>query len=149
MTITNRRIASAFGVAVGGALLAATTVTAANAYGPDPLPPTWHVHDCTSGCVLPHAPVAFFPSILGETLTDYLADPAQCPDATDKALLGGGQPPTSDGLEPNQPLRAGVCLTSTTVIHLRSISTQQPAPAGWSLQGSAGGYTTYYLLTPR
>jgi hypothetical protein len=71
-------------------------------------------------------PPAFFPYILGQTLNQYLADPARCPNATDKALL----PP---GLGEGQPLRAGVCTTSTTAIHLRSIPAGDPPPAGWAL----------------
>jgi hypothetical protein len=113
------------------------------------LPTTWHVHDCTSSCVLPHAAVGFFPRILGESLSTYLEDPAACPDATDKAFLGGGQPPTTDGVEPNQPLREGICMTSTTIIHLKSISPDQPAPNGWSYLSTTGGYATYYARTSR
>jgi hypothetical protein len=132
------------------ALGAVSAVLAASALaGPSAstLPPTWHVHDCTSSCVLPHAGTAFFPTILGESLSTYLQDPAACPDATDKAFLGGGQPPTTDGVEQNQPLREGVCMTSTTVIHLKSISPDQPAPDGWSFLSTSGGYATYYSLT--
>lgn len=112
------------------------------------LPPTWHVHDCTAtSCVLPHAAVGFFPTVLGESVATYLQDPAACPDATDKAFLGGGQPPTTDGTEQNQPLREGVCMTSTTIIHLKSIAPDQPAPAGWTFLSVAGGVATYYSLT--
>ena len=133
-------------------VLASAALAAAAVAGPESgaFPPTWHVHDCAvAPCVLPHAGVAFFPSILGETTAEYLQDPAACPDATDKAFLGGGQPPTTDGVEANQPLREGVCMTSTTIIHLKSISTDQPAPAGWSYQGTSGGYATYYSFTAR
>lgn len=129
----------------GSAVLAAAAF-AGTAYS---LPPTWHIHDCTSGCVLPHAPVAFFPTILGESIAAYLQDPAACPDATDKAFLGGGQPPTTDGVEQNQALREGVCMTSTTIIHLKSISPDLPAPDGWSYLSTSGGYATYYSLTSR
>lgn len=112
------------------------------------LPPTWHVHDCTAtSCVLPHAAVGFFPTVLGESVATYLQDPAACPDATDKAFLGGGQPPTTDGTEQNQPLREGVCMTSMTIIHLKSIAPDQPAPAGWTFLSVAGGVATYYSLT--
>jgi hypothetical protein len=118
------------------------------------LPPTWHIHDCTSGCVLPHAPVGFFPRILtGGNVQAYLADPAACPDATDKAFLGGGQPPATTSSVPgnpaHQPLREGVCMTSTTIIHLKSISPDQPAPNGWTYLSTSGGYATYYSLTSR
>jgi hypothetical protein len=128
---------------------AATSAALATASPPD-LPPTWHVHDCVSGCVLPHAPVGFFPAILtGGNVAAYLQDPAACPDATDKAFLGGGQPPTSDGVEQNQPLREGVCMTSTTIVHLKSIAPDSPAPNGWTYLSTAGGYATYYMLTAK
>jgi hypothetical protein len=82
------------------------------------LPANHHIHDCTTApCVYPHLAAGFFPQILGEPLATYLQDAAVCNDATDKALL----PPLDEKPEPNQPLRAGVCSTSTTVIHLRSI----------------------------
>ncbi len=119
------------------------------------LPPTWHVHDCLPGaaCTWPHAGTAFFPSILGyRTAAEYVAsgDPARCPDATDKALLGGGQPgsPGTGGVEPNQPLRAGVCMTSTKIIHLRTVPVGTSGPSGWSSIAS-GGFVTYYLVTSR
>jgi hypothetical protein len=128
----------------------------AQALGPGELPSTWHVHDCTPlnpdpmarpPCVLPHQPVSFFPTILtgGDVLT-YLGDPARCPDATDKSFLGGGAP-GGGSREPNQPLRDGVCMTSTTVIHLKSIADDQPAPSGWTFLSSTGGFSTYYRLT--
>jgi hypothetical protein len=116
-----------------------------------PVPANHHIHDCTAApCVYPHLAVGFFPTILRESLADYLNNPAECNDATDKALL----PPLDEKPEPNQPLRAGVCYTSTTLIHLRSISVNDQAPAGWSgpiaptlLNGVT--YVTYWLLTPR
>jgi hypothetical protein len=53
-----------------------------------------------------------------------------------------------------QPLRAGVCYTKTTLIHLRSIDANDPAPEGWS--GPIAPtvlndvtYVTYWRLTPR
>jgi hypothetical protein len=122
------------------------------------LPANHHAHDCTATpatlCSYPHLAVGFFyPRILGgefDSLDAYLRDPAVCNDATDKALL----PPLDEKPEPNQPLRAGVCSTSTTVIHLRSIDVNDQAPAGWSgpiaptvLNGVT--YVTYWLLTPR
>ena len=124
------------------------SVGTAQALGPSDLPQTWHIHDCTSSCVLPHAGVGFFPAILtGGNVAAYLADPARCPDATDKSFLGGGQPPTSDGVEANQPLREGVCMTSTTIIHLKSVSPYAPAPSGWTYLSTSGGFATYYMLT--
>ena len=137
-------------LAAAAATVAVTASTTAMASGGS-LPPTWHVHDCTAApCTWPHAAVAFFPKALGETLATYLQDPAACPDATDKALLGGGMPgPGGDGLTGNQPLREGVCMTSTTVIHLKSIAPDQQVPSGWTYLSTAGGFATYYMLTPR
>jgi hypothetical protein len=118
------------------------------------LPPNHHIHDCTAApCVYPHLAVGFFPTILGESRADYLQDPAVCNDATDKTLLppnGASGTPTQ-----NQPLRAGVCSTSTTIIHLRSIDANDPAPDGWSgpiarvKLANNVTYVTYWLLTPR
>ena len=119
------------------------------------LPANHHIHDCTlqppTACQYPHLAVGFFRQILNnEPLEPYLHDPAVCNDATDKALL----PPLDEKPKPNQPLRAGVCLTSAWVIHLRSIDVNDTAPEGWSgpiaptlLNGVT--YVTYWLLTPR
>ncbi len=107
-------------VVLGAVLVAGAAFGHVGGAGADTLPSNWHVHDCTvSPCVLPHAPTAFFPYVLAETLDQYLLDPAECPNATDKGLL----PP---GLEEGEPLRAGVCMTSTTVIQLRSIPQGDP-----------------------
>lgn len=103
----------------------------------------WHIHDGQSGTG--HLPSAFFPSILNLTLSEYLADPATCPNATDKALLPNGR-------ADEMPLRAGVCLTSTKVIHLRTLRPDEQTPGGdWTLFGSTdgGGWVTYYLITDR
>ncbi len=140
-------------LALGGAFVVAAAFGQGVNASAAALPPNWHVHDCTaSPCVLPHAPTAFFPYILGETPGQYLADPAMCPNASDKALL----PP---GLEEGEPLRAGVCMTSTKVIQLRSIPEGEPAPEGWTLiPATVPGavsvingvtYRTYFLLTTR
>jgi len=117
-----------------------------------PLPANHHIHDCAAApCVYPHLAVGFFPTILSESRADYLNDPAECNDATDKSLL----PPLDEKPEPNQPLRAGVCYTSTTLIHLRSIDINDPAPDGWSgpiapvTLSNGVTYVTYWLLTPR
>jgi hypothetical protein len=145
------------------ALLASAAITtllvfvgvASAQFTSDTLPANHHIHDCTlmppTLCVYPHLAVGFFPTILrSESLEAYLRDPAVCNDATDKALL----PPLDEKPEPNQPLRAGVCFTKTTVIHLRSIDVNDQAPAGWS--GPIAPtvlnhvtYVTYWLLTPR
>ena len=96
----------------------------------------WHVHDGVD------APVGFFPTILGQTTADYLQDPAACPDATDKAFLPNGMN--------GQFLRAGVCMTSTLVIHLRTSPEGAKAPASFTfLSTSVDGFSTYFKLTPR
>jgi hypothetical protein len=147
-------LAIACGVALlvcGAALLAFAAVAAADLSATTPPPPNHHIHDCTlppASCVYPHLAVGFFPKILGESLAAYLEDPAQCNDATDKALLPGDPKP-----EGNSPLRAGVCSTTTTLIHLRSIDADDPAPNGWSgpiapVTVDGVTYVTYWLLTP-
>jgi hypothetical protein len=135
--------------------IAAVLVFAAVAsagYFNGPVPANHHIHDCTAAqCVYPHLAVGFFPTILSESRADYLNNPAECNDATDKSLL----PPLDEKPELNQPLRAGVCYTSTTLIHLRSIDINDPAPVGWSgpiapvTLGNGVTYVTYWLLTPR
>jgi hypothetical protein len=138
------------------AALLASAAAASAGYFTQPLPPNHHIHDCTlvpaSLCSYPHLPVGFFPTILGESRDAYLQDPAECNDATDKALL-----PPNDGVTPtsNQPLRAGVCYTPTTLIHMRTIDSGDPAPDGWSGPINPVNlpngitYVTYWLLTPR
>ena len=137
------------------ATLLALAAAASAGYFNGPLPPNHHIHDCTAvRCVYPHLGVGFFPRILtGGDVDAYLSDPAECNDATDKSLL----PPNESTGTPteNQPLRAGVCYTSTTLIHLRSIDANDPAPEGWSGPiapvhlGNGVTYVTYWLLTPR
>jgi hypothetical protein len=61
-----------------------------------------------------HLPAGFFPAILGVTGAAYADDPAECPNATDKAFLPQGR-------QDNQPVRAGVCTTSAKIIHLRTV----------------------------
>src|SRR5438105_6004509 len=112
------------------AILLVLAAAASAGYFNGPLPPNHHIHDCTlpsSQCVYPHLAVGFFPTILGESRASYLQDPAECNDATDKTLL----PPnvTSKTPQEEQPLRAGVCYTSTTLIQMRSIDINDPAPA--------------------
>ena len=65
---------------------------------------------------------------------------AYCTDATDKALVGG------DG---GAKLAAGQCQNESYIIHLQSIASDAPAPAGWTGLTPSGGFTFYYLLTPR
>lgn len=143
-----------FIVLVFGVALLAFAAAASGGYFTQPLPPNHHIHDCAAApCVYPHLAVGFFPTILGESRADYLNDPAECNDATDKTLLPPNE--TSGTPEENQPLRAGVCYTSTTLIHLRSIDVNNPAPDGWSgpiapvKLGNGITYVTYWLLTPR
>jgi hypothetical protein len=143
-----------FALAVSASLLAFTAVAWAG-YFNGPLPPNHHIHDCPDNhaCGYPHLPVGFFPAILGVSRADYLKDPAECNDATDKSLL----PPndTTGTPQQNQPLRAGVCYTSTTLIHMRSIDANDPAPQGWSgpiapvSLGNGVTYVTYWLLTSK
>jgi hypothetical protein len=110
------------------------------------LPPTWHVHDGQGATLGPqHKGIGFFPAILGLSATDYLLDPAQCPNATDKAFL-----PSAD--QPGTPqLRAGQCQTSTQVIHLRTVTVGTAGPEGWSsiTAASEPGWVTYYSVTSR
>ena len=143
-----------FFVLVFGVALLAFAAAASGGYFTQPLPPNHHIHDCAAGpCVYPHLAVGFFPTILGESRADYLNDPAECNDATDKTLLPPNE--ASGTPEENQPLRAGVCYTSTTLIHMRSIDAGDPAPDGWSgpiapvKLGNGVTYVTYWLLTPR
>ena len=143
-----------FFVLVFGVALLAFAAAASGGYFTQPLPPNHHIHDCAAApCVYPHLAVGFFPTILGESRADYLNDPAECNDATDKTLLPPNE--ASGTPEENQPLRAGVCYTSTTLIHLRSIDANNPAPDGWSgpiapvKLGNGLTYVTYWLLTPR
>ena len=107
------------------------------------LPPGWHIHDGGSGTQ--HKAISFFPRILGISEEAYLQDPARCPDATDKAFL------PSDPESKRDVQRAGVCMTSTTVIHLRSVPTGTAGPKGWQSLTTATepGFVTYYLVTPR
>jgi hypothetical protein len=136
-----------------GALALAAVASAQ--FSSDTLPANHHIHDCTAApptlCTYPHLAVGFFPQILNESRSIYLQDPAVCNDATDKALL----PPLDEKPKLNQPLRAGVCNTSTTIVHLRSIDVNDPAPDGWSgpiapvTLANGVTYVTYWLLTPR
>jgi hypothetical protein len=126
----------------------------------DTLPPTWHIHN--GGSCSQCAALGFLPTVLGESVADYMLDPAECPDATDKALLGGGQPSvqSSPGLNGEQPLAEGICMTSTTIIHLKRVEADQPVPAEFSLVPANGSHTagwpttvdgrifyTYFMLT--
>ena len=151
-------------------LLAAAV--AAGAYGASVLadsgpsePPNanWHVHD--GGCCVPtHRPIGFFWRSDGQgilnpydaTLTDYKADPAECPNATDKAFLPSGATPAyidgqAGGASESTLLRAGDCVTSAFVIHLRTVPVGTSGPDGWTKLPfvTDGGFWTFYLLIPR
>ena len=108
------------------------------------LPPNWHVHDGAIGLGPQHKGIGFFPAILGMSTGTSLTDPASCPDATDKAFLPQGR---QDG----QPLRAGMCQTSSKIIHLRTLPVGTAGPDGWSSITSASepGWVTYYLVIDR
>jgi hypothetical protein len=127
-------------------LLAAFAGAATAAAGASELPPNWHVHD-GQGATLgsQHKGIGFFPAILGLTTSVYLQDPAQCPNATDKAFLPSAD--TSEG----PFLRAGQCQTSTQTIHLRTVPVGTAGPDGWSsiTVASEPGWVTYYLVTSR
>jgi hypothetical protein len=153
-----------FVIACAVALLASAAVAfggSGNYFDPSSPPANHHVHNCTlvpaSLCKAPFLAVGFFPTILRESREDYLRDPAECNDAVDKSLLPpndvndtGADPPTQD-----QPWRAGVCYTQTTLIHLRSIEAGDPAPDGWlgpiapTTLSNGITYVTYWQLTPR
>lgn len=114
------------------ALLVAFPATAAREFN------NWHIHSGLTELGGPHRSAAFFPALLGVDLATYKAQPAlwaYCPDATDKALVGG------DG---GRQGAAGVCMNETYVIHLLTVPAEQSAPAGWTLV--PGLTSTYYQL---
>lgn len=115
------------------AILAASPVAASDNAN------NWHIHDGGTGAG--HAPIGFFPSILHLSEAQYLRDPAVCPNATDKVLLG------PSGVNANQVVRSGVCMTSRYIIQLRTQDASRPAPAGWTLGSSSGSFNTYVQLT--
>jgi hypothetical protein len=110
------------------------------------LPPTWHVHDGQTALGSQHKGIGFFPTILG--ITDagtYLQDPAECPNATDKAFL------PSFGSAQSPLLRDGVCMTEAYVIQVRTVPDGVSGPDGWAslTVASEPGWRTYYQVTPR
>jgi hypothetical protein len=109
------------------------------------LPPNWHVHDGQTSLGPQHKGVGFFPAILGETVSQYVLDPARCPNATDKAFL------PSAGTSQSPLLRAGECQTDVDVIHLRTVPVGTSGPNGWSsiTVSSEPGWVTYYLVTTK
>jgi hypothetical protein len=137
-----RRLIVSLGLAAAAITAATSLVMAANG---DDVPPNWHVHDGQAALGPQHKGIGFFPTILGLTPSQYLADPAQCPNATDKAFL-----PSTDTSEAPL-LRAGICVTSNLVIHLRTVPVGTSGPDGWSSLSAASepGWVTYYFVTPR
>jgi hypothetical protein len=131
-------------VAVVAALFATITVQS-TALADTEVPPNWHIHDGQLALSPQHKGISFFPTILGLSTAQYLQDPAVCPNATDKSFLPSADKSQSD-VE-----RAGVCMTSTTVIHLRTVPMGTAGPAGWQslTTTSEPGLVTYYLVTPR
>jgi hypothetical protein len=127
-------------LALGGAGYGASLADA----GAGDLPPNWHVHDGQLSLGPQHKGIGFFPQILGVSPAEYVEDPARCPDATDKAFLPQGR-------EDEQPLRAGVCMTSSAIIHLHTVPIGTEGPAGWSslTVASEPGWVTYYLVSSR
>jgi len=110
------------------------------------LPPTWHVHDGQGATLGPqHKGIGFFPVVLGLLPSDYLHDPAQCPNATDKAFL------PSFGSSEAPLLRAGQCQTSTSIITIRTVPLGTSGPEGWAsiTVASEPGWVTYYRVTTR
>jgi len=108
------------------------------------LPPEWHVHDGLGASLgSQHKAIGFFPTILGILPSQYLLDPARCPNATDKSLL------PSFGKTQSDLVRAGVCFTDSYVIQLRSVPVGTDGPQGWASLTPAAGVITYYQLTPR
>jgi hypothetical protein len=133
-------------IGIAGAVLVATGTYGATALAgssaPD-LPPNWHVHDGQLVLGPQHKGIGFFPTILGLSTADYLQDPARCPDATDKVFLPSVEESRSD------ILRAGVCTTTTAIIHMRTVPVGTAGPEGWQslTTPSEPGFVTYYLVT--
>jgi hypothetical protein len=108
------------------------------------VPQNWHIHDgIFTSCANPanpndpwcqHKAIGFFWKGTGQGILDaylptpaaYQADPARCPNATDKAFL------PSAANDQGVVLRAGDCFTSSLVIHLRTVPSGTGGPVGWS-----------------
>ncbi|MBA2383010.1 MAG: hypothetical protein H0V73_12950 [Chloroflexi bacterium] len=134
-----RKLLVSLGLAAG-ILAAGSAIVAA-----DSLPSNWHIHDGQTSLGSQHKGIGFFPRILGLTATQYAADPARCPDATDKAFL------PSWGESQADLLRAGVCFTDTATIHIRTVPVGTSGPDGWSslTTTTESNWVTYYLVTSR
>jgi len=123
--------------AFGGSALAASDAS--------DLPPSWHVHDGQPALGSQHKGIGFFPAVLGLSVSDYLLDPAECPNATDKAFL------PSFGSSEAPLLRAGQCQTTTSIISVRTVPVGTSGPDGWAsiTVASEPGWVTYYSVTAR
>jgi hypothetical protein len=135
-----RRLALVLTVVGAVTTFAGATVASSDA---SDLPPTWHVHDGQLALGSQHKGIGFFPAILGLSVSDYLLDPARCPNATDKAFL------PSFGSSEGPFLRAGQCQTSTSIISVRTVPVGTSGPDGWSsiTVASEPGWVTYYSVT--
>ena len=143
LTKLGRRLVLA--ISVVGAMTMFAGAALADSSASD-LPPTWHIHDGKGATLGPqHKGIGFFPTILGLSVSDYLLDPARCPNATDKAFL-----PSADTAESPQ-LRAGQCQTSSVVIGLRTLPVGTSGPEGWLsiTVASEPGWVTYYDVRSR
>ncbi len=145
-TRTGRRSMRLFRLSVVAVLVAALFVYPASAVASAERGSwnNWHVHDGGSGTVdstgLTHRGLVFFPQIFAGYSASTPSLWAYCTDATDKALVGG------DG---GAKSAAGECQNELNIIHLQGIATGAPVPAGWTGLTPSGGFTIYYLLTPR
>ena len=140
MTLGRRLV---LGIAVIGAM---TTFAGAASATADDLPPTWHVHDGQGATLGPqHKGISFFPAMLGLSVSDYLLDPAECPNATDKSFL------PSVGSSEAPLLRAGQCQTSTSIISVRTLPLGTAGPEGWAsiTIASEPAWVTYYSVIAR
>jgi len=138
-----RRLILAMTVVGAMTMFAGAAVATSNA---SDLPPTWHVHDGKGATLGPqHKGIGFFPAILGLSVSDYLLDPAECPNATDKAFL------PSFGSSEAPLLRAGQCQTTTSIISVRTVPVGTSGPDGWAsiTVASEPGWVTYYSVTAR
>ena len=105
----------------------------------------WHVHDGTAvpytdASGLTHRGLSVFPQIFAGYSASTPSLWVYCTDATDKALVGG------DG---GAKGAAGQCRNDSYIVHLQQIASDAPAPEGWTALAPSGGFTFYYLLTPR
>jgi hypothetical protein len=137
-----RGLIRSLGLASAAIAISAAAVMAADGGA---VPPNWHIHDGQTALGPEHKGIGFFPTILGLSASEYLADPAQCPNATDKAFL-----PSADSKQA-AILRAGICVTSDLTIHLRTVPVGTSGPDGWASLTTASepGWVTYYMITSR